>query len=864
MSLTPTSPLSATLAAAVAQVRRELGDPVAAIAVLTPSHTNGTLAWQQLALAGDVIRVEMLTPERLVATLARPGLVAAGLSPEPASWRSATVRSLLGSLDPSAVPLAARLGQAGWSSALAGAVDTLEAAGISGAALDALTIPGHDDRLALLARLLRGVAERRAQDRLASLSDRCDAAASRVEDTRWSGSVILGDRLLPPRVHNVLAAWLAARPHIEVRLAPWGALAAAPHGLRAATSGRVLDVPPATRLAATLGGAPSPAQEGEVVFARTPDDVRELAEATRSVLDAVHAGVPLEQIAVVLPDAEPVAVLRGHLDAAGVPTTWLTGPPLSTSPAGRFLLHLLDAATGDDTVPAWYALLRQPGLRLRGALGDGATRGRGRWRRILSRCGAVRDTDAIARAVDAWGERLDDPPFDPSDDRLAAQSLSAALRAIGHELLPLASAATLGEHAQRWAALVIRWWRPSPDRAQLLSVLAGWGSAGLGPRLLPAAAIAELRDALARSPVLHGSLSDPAVRVLTPMGLLGGAFAHVVVTGLTEGRLPRHPGEDPLLPDALVESLRERLGAPLLTSRDVAGFEPRRFAAVVGACTGRLWLSAPATELLAERPLLPSVFLLEAAGAVLGRRARYADLAKLQVRFGTRARPWPSDPDRATDVFEHRIASVAHDRSSGLRLLAAAPASRRLLGLHRALDRGGPSPWTGLVPPGTVPIPGADGTPLHPRALARLATDPGDFFVQEVLTVRRIDPLYATSDPLRKSLRQRQLLAAIEAALDVPGDRLTAVLAAWDASVATWSEHRVDVDGATLAMARRLAALDVERLIEAGVLPPHDRVWRARGGTPMARGRRAAHDRGPSQRAPPRPAEVEADAPGRP
>src|SRR5690606_8188289 len=98
---------------------------------------------------------------------------------------------------------------------------------------------------------------------------------------------------------------------------------------------------------------------------------------------------------------------------AGVPATWLTGPPLATTPAARFLVHCLELADGDDSVIGWYDLLRQPGLRLRAAIDPKVTEGRGRWRKVLARCGAVRRTDAIVRAVEAWAAGVGDEALDP-------------------------------------------------------------------------------------------------------------------------------------------------------------------------------------------------------------------------------------------------------------------------------------------------------------------------------------------------------------------------------------------------------------------------------------------------------------------
>lgn len=361
-------------------------------------------------------------------------------------------------------------------------------------------------------------------------------------------------------------------------------------------------------------------------------------------------------------------------------------------------------------------------------------------------------------------------------------------------------------------------WVPSPDRAQVLALLQGWGPAGLGPSVSLEGARAALRDALA-APALSGSLSDPAIRVVTPMGLLGGAFDLVVVTGLTEGRLPRRPGEDPVLPDGLLEQLNRALGTCLATSRELAAFEYRRFAAIVSSCTGRLWLSSPATQLLEGRPLLPSTLLLETASVLLGRRARFRDLEDVQVRCGSRARPWPDDAARAVGALEHRVAATALDRRAGLARLARHSTARRLLGLHRALDASAPTPWTGTLAPGILPVPGLDGTPLPPAKLAKLIADPGAFLVDEVLGVHRLAALYGSSNLAQTQFQDERLREAFEAALDAGLPTLEAVATAWQAEIDAWRRHRVDVRDGEIAVVRAITLDRARALLAAGTLP---------------------------------------------
>ncbi len=367
--------------------------------------------------------------------------------------------------------------------------------------------------------------------------------------------------------------------------------------------------------------------------------------------------------------------------------------------------------------------------------------------------------------------------------------------------------------------MLATWWGPTPDRGALVALLSGWGAQGVGPVLSLEDALTELRETLQRTPHVEGQLTDRSVRVLTPMGLLGGAFDRVLVTGMTEGRLPRRPAEDPLLPDRLIAELNAQLSTSLVSSADLAVFEARRFASIVAACTGTLWLSAPASEMLRERPLLPSSFLLHTAGVLLGRRARYSDLEDLQQRQGSRAHPWPERPERAVSAPEHRIAITAVDPDGSLKRLCRHATGRRLIGLHRALDTACATPFTGRVSPDTIPVPGLDGAPVSPRTLAQLVNNPGRFFVEDVLEVRRAPRLYAGSDPLRGGRRDRQLLGAVRAALAQGDPTLPAILEAWDASMDEWRAHRVDVTDELVALGRAMAAHRLGRLARAGAIP---------------------------------------------
>lgn len=808
--------LGAALARSIADVRAGLRDPTAAVGVVVPSDVTGVLLRQQLALAGPFIRVEFLTPERLVRDLARPH-TPDGWALEPTAWLPTVVGVVLQRL--AETDALGRHGEAlrqpGWHRPVARAVERLESAGIGPAELrgDAT----RDERAQVLAAVLHAVKDRRARDHLLALPDVCSLARESLAHGghgpghRVAGAVLVGDRILSPDVFEVLRTWLGTRPHRVLNPPPLSQLDPAPRGLRAAASGPTDPVLAAgsdalatvqQRLYRQLDCGPV-ALDPSLAVVTTPDEVRDVAEATREVLRAIRDGVPLDRIAIVLPDTLQAEVLQHALDRAGVPATWLTGPSLLRTPEARGLLLAADLATGDDTVRQWYALLSHPGLNLRRALGADSTAGRGRWRRILAGCGAVRGTRAIFDAVRRWSATLE---ADADDDRRAANTLTQAISALDSTFATWRERSTLGAHGQHFALFTSRWWRPSSRRDRVAMALSDWGAPGTGFRIPLSRAVVELRDTLKRAADLDGKLTEPRVRVVSPMLCLGGAFERVCVTGLTQKRLPTEIREDPLLPDALLDSLAAKHGVTLLNSRVLAEFEDRRFAAVVGACTGRLWLASPELEMLSERPLLPSTHLLAVQSVLSGRRAGFVELRRTTVRCGSRAQPFPADPDDAIGALEYQIAAARREPVRSLSDLAVRADTRRLLALQRALDADLPTPWTGRISRALLHVAGLDDDELLPAShLRALLIDPADFFFRRILGAWSARDLPDLWDPCHPYTVGDSVRAAIEVAVEAGDPCTERTLAAWDVALAKQAANNPHVGPADLTLARRLA-----------------------------------------------------------
>ncbi|MBU0550823.1 hypothetical protein KKF91_14590 [Myxococcota bacterium] len=808
--------------------------PFAEIALITPSSANGVLALHQLALQGPLMRVSPWTPGRLARDLAEGALLAAGHQPAPERWRLAAISAILREGEALEARYREILAQPGWAVSVDQAIQRLREAGV-----DAETLKGMADaRARLLGGILEALEARRAEAGLFELPELCASALAgpligpALPATRPAGAIILGDLTLPPCLFDLLKAWLAARPVIEVSVPPLHNVPAAPHGLRAALppgAAQIYAAPVSEGSLAALkahlftrSATRAVPQDDEVKIARTPDEVREVAEVTRAVQAAIREGVALDQIAVVLPDPKEVVTLAQRLRAAGVPCAWFTGPPLRQTAPARLLRAALRLAQGNDGVRDWYALLRDPTLDLRARLRPDCVQHSPLWRRALAQCGASEGAH-LREALSAWGARGGEA------NRDAARGLRCALEQLEPQLQRMAIPAPLSEHARRWRQFMSQWTHNSTTRARLFSLLESWGDpadevsdAARPARAelvdLPAAAAA-LEMALEEMPALDGRLTQPRVLIGSPMLLLGGAFQRVFITGLNEKRFPTQPRQDPLLPDALKVALNEG-GARLLTSAEHRDLERRRFAAAVSACQARLWLSAPRFEMIEGRPVLPGALLLDVVTALQARPGRYADLEHDDLLVGSRALSAPKAPIDALGEGERLRALALSHPEGALVQLAHHPIARRLLALHWSIAqvaRGAPpDAYTGQLDPAWVKIPGMDGEEIDPKLLARLIEDPAEFLLRDILGARDARALQRHGLLDRWGL-ERMTLTALEAALLKDEALLPAWEGAWAEAVEAATRHQRPPPQATLEIAARLATDKASAVLQEGL-----------------------------------------------
>ncbi len=758
---------------AVRDIRTELGDPTAAVAVLAPNHLNNWFARKGVAALGPQIRIFYHTPSTLVSELAARELAKVGLRPETSRRRAALVTAAVralaaeGKLD----PYTTTLQTAGWRTILSATVHRLEAEGLNSEELVGLGDGDAAKRIEILRNVLRWLERAREEHGLAGPERVAQAALHGIADPQapcnaLRGVVMLGDQDLDRATFRPLKAWVESRRLVRVEIPPIDNVR-----IGEIPSLRALRRPDltvsvgsdATELskaqAALFGASQTPLErDGSLLLLRTPDEVRENEEVVRLVQSEVQGGTPLDRIAIVLPDASGREPLATALAKASIPAVWFVTRPLSESAAAKFLLLALGMVDGKHGCESWHDLLRQRRLRTNANVGS-LPISRGRWRRYLAECGAFVGAGNIARAL-----RTKSSEYEDVLDREGSISLARTLEVLSADIARLAGGGTLAEQARRWRDFLRSWWRYSPDLAQVLGVLGSLESAGSGIEMSFDVAVEELQTALESTQLQEGELNSPAVRVLPPMACAGADFDVVLMTGVVQGRLPVRPTPEPLLNEQVIEAIRDR-HPDVVLERDSALIETRRFAAAVSSARERLYVSIPAYEGLADRPRTPSVFALDLASAISGGHATYRQLDELREARGSLAQPWSTDAERAIGAREWVTSSLAAGSDEIIAQLTSHRFARGLLELHLGLANGaGVGPIT--IAPTRFRLEALDGAPLSARDLADLLKSPGSYLYRRVLAAYRPRRLRDSFTPLAGWWIDQTLAEAVSAILE--------------------------------------------------------------------------------------------------
>lgn len=451
--------------------------------------------------------------------------------------------------------------------------------------------------------------------------------------------------------------------------------------------------------------------DGSLDLFSAPGEGRECVEIARRLLKEARAGVPFDEMAILVRSPQNYYGLLEHaLGRAEVPA-WFDRGTRRPHPAGRAFLALLACAAEHLSASRFAEYL---------SLGQIPTQTAG---------SATRDPAHVPSGDEVFGrtEEIAEDEIETDERETAAESpqaedavIAGTLRAPWRWERLLAEAAVIGQSSARWArrldgkARELRLQideasrQDGPDsgkvrgleqmlehldhlRAFALPVITAleewppralWGEwldrfERLAPRVLRMPAyvlrvLADLRPMADVGPVdldeARRVLSDrlltlesqpPARRygrvfVGTPQQARGRGFRVVCVPGLAERMFPQKPREDPLL----LDDVRAATSPALTTQRHRLAEERLLLQLAAGAASERLYVSYPRIELSEARARVPSFYALDVMRAATGRVPDPEGLEERAREAGNATLAWPAPPrpEDAIDDQEHDLA----------------------------------------------------------------------------------------------------------------------------------------------------------------------------------------------------------------
>jgi ATP-dependent helicase/nuclease subunit B len=618
------------------------------------------------AKAGVVVGVEATTLDRIALRLARPALVAEGLTVASSLAIETAAAQALVELAPSLPRMGALAAAPGMPRALGRTLREIELADVAPGAVAAVD--------AELGAIAAATTRRLAAEKLVTYARVLELAKAAVVTAPMldGATIVLLDVALRSRLEAELAAALMDRAASSVATVPAADRATLAHfGGRAVTE--IAASTRAAELAAALFTQESGAFDDVLVTTLARGEAAEASEVARAVLEAARAGSPLHRIAVVLrrPEASRAAI-ETALAAAGIPCRFSRGARRPDA-AGRAFLALLGCAADGLSATAFSAYLSygalppgvagappeaaEPGDRfaedddddedetlddgegliesegVRRAIRGGTLRAPRKWETLLV------DAAVVGGGVARWTRRIAGLRADlvrrVAEAERAGRESGGVLRdiedldALARFALPLIAdlealpaVATLDVYREALSALATRA-LAMPER-----VLAVLGELATLTRSAEEMRLPDLvRVLAARLSSVEVAMRGAGVAILSPDELRGTTFDVVIVPGLSERAFPLRVSGDPLLSD----EARARISIDLAGSRARAAEERLLLALAVGAASVRVVASA---SIVGDdgRSRVPSVYFVELLGRRLGKLPTPTDLARERER----------------------------------------------------------------------------------------------------------------------------------------------------------------------------------------------------------------------------------------
>ncbi len=537
----------------------------------------------------------------------------------------------------------------------------------------------------------------------------------------------------------------------------------------------------------------TPAARGGVTFLTASSEANEVRAIARRILQNAQAGMPFEDMGVLLPRAEDYAALFSDLfERLGIPYRLHPSLPLRFGRAARTLLLLFRCRELERAAVMEFLTFVTP------------PEGTGPWPASqwddISRDAAIvsgreRFRAGLAHYAEEQRREAQRPSDEAAQRRRAAraqnaESLAAVVERLAATLERLAGTASWRDWSERLLAAIDEWLGPEHDRDTVCAVVKDLGGLEFAA---PLARFEEVERVVAarfeweRMPMVRAEGS--AVHVGVFDALAGVPFRFVAIPGLVEGGFPGLLRPDPFLLDAEREALSKAqdgaapAGAapatPAATGRQlglfedpatpvprVAGIDPlptsqdrllaarRRFRRALAQATESLCLSYPRADPRTGRERLPSLFFAAAASALHGRVLAASDLEALVAEDSLDALPILE----TLDASERDRARMRRGEDGAADAIAASsPHFRR--SRHAAERRWSKdlTMYDGLVSPLPADLalrldPTTGGTPVSASRLATFSQCGFRYMLQYVL---KLSPTLEPEERLRLSPLER-------------------------------------------------------------------------------------------------------------
>ncbi len=382
----------------------------------------------------------------------------------------------------------------------------------------------------------------------------------------------------------------------------------------------------------------APVGDQSLEFICAPDEVREVEEITREIINLAHTGMRFGEMAVLLPHMTYAGLFRERFAAAGIPCYLSGGLPLAQTRSGRSFLLLLQLIGSDYPRLKVIELLTYAPFDYQRILDCRTPVNPAFWDYVTIEAGVIKGRRQWREALELYCQRLQRQIREYKDEGSAAGERRARRQLAEVELLLsfLQIFFDLLErfHASRsWAdltavagELIGHFFHPGEEREtllQLLKRLQRLDECGGEFDLKPALEL--LQSALQTTALPHGKFQQEGVNLL-PLGSAAGLrFSALFIPGLAEKIIPAPVKADPLLPEAE----RLMLSGELPLRRHKLELEALWFTLALGGAVRKAVLTWPRASAAGGREQLPSFFLSRCGEALCGTRPGYEQLSLL-------------------------------------------------------------------------------------------------------------------------------------------------------------------------------------------------------------------------------------------